>query len=84
MEEGAYIRFGSTNRSADAAIISEIKRLKEHKYFDEQPNFDCSVSEINFSLAKDLFVDISKKFTDRTTCLHPHQPWRSAFLYKKA
>jgi predicted HTH transcriptional regulator len=66
MEEGTYIRFGSTNRLADAAIISEIKRLKEHKYFDEQPNFDCPIKEINFDLAKDLFADISKKFTDHT------------------
>ena len=67
MDRGTYIRFGSTNRLADAATILEINRLKEHKYFDEQPNFDCVVSKINFSLAKDLFADISKKFTDRTT-----------------
>jgi ATP-dependent DNA helicase RecG len=39
--------------------------LKEHKYFDEQPNFDCTVTEINFDLAKELFATISKKLTDR-------------------
>ena len=66
IEEGAYVRFGSTNRLADAATIVEIQRLKEHKYFDEQPNFDCSVNEINFDLAKELFTKISKKMTDRT------------------
>ncbi len=37
IEEETYIRFGSTNRLADATTILEIKRLKEHKYFDEQP-----------------------------------------------
>ncbi len=40
--------------------------MKEHKYFDEQPNFDCAVNEINFDLAKELFANISKKLTDRT------------------
>lgn len=65
LEEGTYIRFGSTNRLADAATISEIQRLKEHKYFDEQPNFDSKISNINFELAKELFASISKKFTDR-------------------
>lgn len=66
IEEGTYIRFGSTNRLADATTILEIQRLKEHKYFDEQPNFDCAVTEINFDLAKELFATISKKLTDRT------------------
>ncbi|MEI8328651.1 MAG: ATP-binding protein [Chlamydiia bacterium] len=66
IEEGTYVRFGSTNRLADAPTIVEIQRLKEHKYFDEQPNFDCSINEINFDLAKELFAKISKKMTDRT------------------
>lgn len=66
IEEGTYVRFGSTNRLADATTILEIQRLKEHKYFDEQPNFDCAVNEINFDLAKELFAKISKKLTDRT------------------
>lgn len=66
VEEGTYIRFGSTNRKADAVTILEIQRLKEHKYFDEQPNFDCKLNEINFDLAKELFAKISKKMTDRT------------------
>lgn len=67
IEEGTYVRFGSTNRLADAATtILEIQRLKEHKYFDEQPNFDCSINEINFDLARELFAKISKKMTDKT------------------
>jgi len=66
IEEGTYIRSGSTNRLADATTILEIQRLREHKYFDEQPNFDCTITEINFDLAKELFANISKKLTDRT------------------
>lgn len=66
IEEGTFIRFGSTNRLADAATVLEIQRLKEHKYFDEQPNFECTLNEINFDLAKELFDNISKKLTERT------------------
>jgi len=66
IEEGTFVRFGSTNRAADATTILEIQRLKEHKYFDEQPNFGCVLNEINFDLAKELFANISKKLTDRT------------------
>ncbi len=67
IETGTYVRFGSTNRLADATTILEIQRLKEHKYFDEQPNFDCPENAINFALAKKIFSQISKKLTDRTT-----------------
>jgi ATP-dependent DNA helicase RecG len=66
VNEGTYIRFGSTNRLADSATILEIQRLKAHKYFDEQPNFDCNVDQINFHLAKKLFEKIAKKFTHNT------------------
>jgi predicted HTH transcriptional regulator len=66
LANGVYIRLGSTNRLADQQIISQIQRLQEHKYFDEQPNFDCATSSINFSLAKKLFADNSKKFTAQT------------------
>lgn len=66
IEEGTYIRFGSTNRLTDTATISEIQRLKEHRYFDEQLNFECALNEMNFDLAKELFANISKKLTDRT------------------
>lgn len=66
VNEGTYIRFGSTNRLADSATILEIQRWKAHKYFDEQPNFDCNVDQINFDLATNLFDNISKKFTHNT------------------
>lgn len=34
--------------------------------FDEQPNFNCPLSGINFDKAKELFTGVGKKFTDRT------------------
>ncbi len=64
IEAGTYVRFGSTNRLADMATILEIQRLKEHKYFDEQPNFDCQLDNISFDFDKKLFENISKKFTN--------------------
>lgn len=64
LEEGTYVRFGSTNRLADTQTILEIQRLREHKHFDEMPNFKCSLKDINFELAKKLFSGVSKKFTE--------------------
>lgn len=60
------MRLGSTNRVCDQQIIAQIQRLKEHQNFDEQPNFDCPLDAINFDVAKNLFIENSKKFTDRT------------------
>ena len=40
--DGVYVRLGSTNRVADAALIAEIKRLKEHTSFDQSPEMRSS------------------------------------------
>jgi predicted HTH transcriptional regulator len=66
LEEGVYIRFGSTNRLADSQTIAEIQRLKEHKYFDELPNVRCPIKAVALDEAKILFSDVSKKFTEQT------------------
>ena len=66
LEQGVYVRFGSTNRLADAQTIAEIQRLKEHKHFDELPNIRCPIKKIDFDKAKILFLDESKKFTEQT------------------
>jgi len=66
LSDGVFVRLGSTNRVADQQAILQIQRLKENKYFDEQPNLDCPIKQIDFDLAKKLFVEVSKKFTDKT------------------
>lgn len=66
LDQGVYIRFGSTNRIADSQTIAEIQRLKEHKYFDELPNIRCPVKKVDFDKAKMLFLEESKKFTMQT------------------
>jgi ATP-dependent DNA helicase RecG len=66
LQAGVYIRVGSTNRVADQQTIFQIQQLKEHKYFDEQPNFDCALSNVNLEHAKKLFAENSKNFTNKT------------------
>lgn len=64
IEEGVFMRLGSTNRVADKWAIAEIQRLRRNKHFDEQPNFECPPERIQLNLAKDLFAQESKKFTE--------------------
>ena len=64
--EGVYVRLGSTNRVADAALIAEIKRLKEHTSFDQSPEMRSSPEELDFELARKLFSTLNKPFTKAT------------------
>lgn len=60
---GTFIRLGSTNRLADAHIIAEIRRLKEHTSFDQLPDPRFSLDDFNFSLAKKFFSSVGKSFS---------------------
>lgn len=66
IDHGTYVRLGASNRLADMHAISEIQQLRGRKHFDEQPNSACPLSEIQFDLAKKLFAEMSKKFTEKT------------------
>lgn len=61
--EGTFIRLGSTNRLADAHVIAEIRRLKEHTSFDQLPDCKFSLDNFDFELAKQLFSAVGKTFT---------------------
>lgn len=61
---GTFIRLGSTNRLADAHIIAEIRRLKEHTSFDQLPDCKYSLVDFDFELAKRLFANVGKTFTE--------------------
>lgn len=61
---GTYIRLGSTNRIADAHIIAEIRRLKEHTSFDQLPDSKYSLNDFDFELAKKLFANAGKTFSE--------------------
>ncbi len=64
--DGVYVRLGSTNRVADASLISEIKRLKEHTSFDQLPEMHATFDDLNFELARELFSALNKPFTKST------------------
>lgn len=63
---GTYIRLGSTNRIADAQMIENIKRLKQHLYYDEMPCIEAKKEDLDLKLAKTLFQKIPKKFSNQT------------------
>lgn len=61
---GTFIRLGSTNRLADAHIIAEIRRLKEHTSFDQLPDCKYSLDDFDFDLAGKFFANAGKAFTE--------------------
>lgn len=64
--DGVYVRLGSTNRIADAALIAEIKRLKEHISYDQSPDMKLTPEDLDFDLARKLFSALNKPFTKAT------------------
>ena len=62
LKKGTYIRLGSTNRLADAAILAELERLGENECFDEMPATGCSIQDLDLDAFKASFKKVSKKF----------------------
>ena len=54
---GTYVRLGSTNREADAALIAELGRRTSTETFDEQPAPDLDSEAIDFAAASQSFAD---------------------------
>jgi ATP-dependent DNA helicase RecG len=65
-DSGVYVRLGSTNRIADAALIAEIKRIKEHTSFDQLPELRATPDDLDMDLARKLFTAVDKPFTKAT------------------
>jgi len=59
VENGVYVRLGSTNRQADRELIAELHRSAEGMPFDEMPMPDLSIDDIELAEARELFVGIS-------------------------
>lgn len=57
---GVYVRLGSTNRIADAAMIAEIKLLKDHISFDQLPDLRASPDDLDLHLANQLLSSVGK------------------------
>ncbi|TAK77331.1 MAG: winged helix-turn-helix transcriptional regulator [Gammaproteobacteria bacterium] len=57
LEKGTYIRIGSTNRLADAGMISELQRVTRSEAYDEQPMTELNSEAIDFIAASELFSE---------------------------
>ena len=53
---GAYVRVGSSNRPADAALLSEMRRLANDESFDETPLPALDSESLDFRAASELFA----------------------------
>jgi len=75
-EQGSYVRVGSTNRRADAALITEMRRYALGESFDEQPLPELEAEAIDFRAASESFAPLrTLKRSDLTTLriLNRHQ-----------
>ncbi len=57
---GVYVRVGSTNRQADAAVVAELQRLVRGRSFDEEPMAELNSEAIDFRVASECFAPIRK------------------------
>lgn len=55
-EEGVFVRVGSTNRRADAALIEELRRYAHGQCYDEEPVRDLDSEAVDFRVASELFA----------------------------
>lgn len=60
LDEGVFIRFGSTNRKADSEILHTLKLLATNKTFDELPSIKGNINE---KYLKTIFETVKKKPT---------------------
>jgi predicted HTH transcriptional regulator len=84
LKKGTYIRLGSTNRLADAAIIAELQRLGENECFDEMPSTGSSIQDLDLEAIKTCFKKVGKKFTESTaSSLHLYLKKQSKLIPSK-
>jgi ATP-dependent DNA helicase RecG len=84
LKKGTYIRLGSTNRLADAAILDELQRLGENECFDEMPSTGCSIQDLDLDTIKACFKKVGKKFEDSTALsLHLYVKKQSKLIPSK-
>ncbi len=60
IENGVYVRVGSTNRRADNEIIKELQRIVRNESFDEQPMSELSSEAIDFMAASEQMNHVRK------------------------
>ncbi len=55
IEQGVYVRLGSSNRQADQALVSELRRTVEGTAFDEMPMPTLSIDDLDSKAAQQAF-----------------------------
>jgi len=55
LENGVYVRLGSSNRQADRELIAELRRTAEGIAFDELPMPELSTNDLDLASMKSLF-----------------------------
>jgi predicted HTH transcriptional regulator len=61
-QNGTYIRIGSTNRSADQAIIQDLERRKRNVSFDSEPIYGKSPADFDISSFKAQFRELTGEY----------------------
>lgn len=59
-EAGTYVRVGSTNRPADAALAAELRRFAHGEAFDERAIPELDSEAIDFRAASESFVPVRR------------------------
>ena len=57
IEQGVYVRLGSSNRQADQALIAELRRSVEGIAFDEMPMPELTIDDLNIDATQQAFGD---------------------------
>jgi predicted HTH transcriptional regulator len=55
-----YVRVGSTNRQADAAVVAELQRTVRGVSFDEEPLPELNSEAIDFRVASECFAPVRR------------------------
>ena len=76
LEAGAYVRVGSTNRRADAALLAEMRRFAGGESFDEGPLPALGPEAVDLQLAAECFAAVrtlTRPDLETLRLLTPHQ-----------
>ncbi len=60
LENGTFVRVGSSNRQADPTLIQEMKRFTRNQPYDEQPILKLNTDAIDFETASSVFAPFKK------------------------
>lgn len=60
LQEGTYIRIGSSNRAADKVMIMDLQRQRMHRSFDEEANLEYTLDDLELDTVYNAFSKIGK------------------------